>query len=368
METAAERPSQGSVYVRDYIYSAFQSKRTTRRIGHFIPRASFDSKTGSVKIAIVFSTFPNMVDSTDQRPISVGIEIAHNALHAAVLGGDDVVTLTRTVYMGDDGGSVVTKLIELVESLRQDFTALDRCGIAVPGLIDRVSGRVAFSANIPHHSEVDLVSELKAATGLNVVIENDANAAAIGEYEIGAGRGSKNVFYATLGEGVGGAFIFDGTIWRGAAGFAGEFGYVPINSEGTRLEDVASAANIIRRTRSRFHQDNTSSLNKLSEEAITLEDIIAAAGKDDDFAAMMLVRTGNYVGTAIASVINLLNIEKIVIGGEIMQARRLVLEAIIGRARELSFEPSFNSTSIVVGELGINAASIGAALISRNGN
>lgn len=308
-----------------------------------------------------------MVDPQDEAQISVGIEIARTALHAAVLGADDVIAMTRSVFMGDDG-NVVSKLVELIEGLKGEFGAFARCGIAVPGLIDRMSGRVAFSANIPKHSEVDLLNELKAATGLSVVIENDANAAAFGEYSIGAGRGSNNVFYATLGEGVGGAFIFDGKMWRGAAGFAGEFGYVPINSEGTRLEDVASAANIIRRTRSRFHQDNTSSLSKLAEEAITLEDIIAAAEKEDDFAEMMLVRTGNYVGTAIASVINLLNIEKIVIGGEIMQARRLVLEAIIQRARELSFEPSFNSTSIVEGELGSNAAAIGAALISRNGN
>jgi glucokinase len=275
--------------------------------------------------------------------------------------------MSRTAYLGGDGAATTANLIDLVDSLRQEFGAANRCGIAVPGLIDRTSGRVAYSANIPLHSAVDLVSELRAATGLDIVIENDANAAAIGEYTIGAGRGSRNVFFATLGEGVGGAFIFNGEIWRGASGFAGEFGYVPINSEGTRLEDVASAANIIRRTRSRFHQDSTSSLNKLAEEAITLEDIIAAAEKEDDFAEMMLMRTGNYVGTAIASVINLLNIEKIVIGGEIVQARHLVLDAIIERARELSFEPSFNSTSIVAGDLGANAGAIGAALISRNG-
>jgi predicted NBD/HSP70 family sugar kinase len=80
---------------------------------------------------------------------------------------------------------------------------------------------------------------------------------------------------------------------------------------------------------------------------------------------MMLERTGIYVGTAIASVINLLNIERVVVGGEIMEARQLVLNAIIERARELSFEPSFESTSIVEGELGINAAAVGAALICR---
>jgi predicted NBD/HSP70 family sugar kinase len=79
----------------------------------------------------------------------------------------------------------------------------------------------------------------------------------------------------------------------------------------------------------------------------------------------MLERTGNYVGTAIASVINLLNIERIVVGGEIMQAGRVVLDSIIRRAREISFTPSFNSTKIAAGELGLNASAVGAALLAN---
>ena len=79
---------------------------------------------------------------------------------------------------------------------------------------------------------------------------------------------------------------------------------------------------------------------------------------------MMLKRTGAYVGSAVATVINLLNVEKIVIGGEIMSADDLVLDAIIERAGELSFEPSFASTTIVGGSLGANAAAAGAALLA----
>ena len=304
-----------------------------------------------------------MVDSQDQFVNRVGIEISGTALTAVVIGENDAVVSSRSIAV-TDAESMVPQLIELIEDLKKEYGGFSRVGVAVPGLVDRTSGRVAFSANIPEYSKVDLVQSVKAATGTDVVIENDANAAAVGEFCCGAGRGSRNMFYATLGEGVGGAFIFAGEIWRGAAGFAGEFGYVPINSEGMRLEDVASAANIVRRTRSRFHQDSTSSLSKLSEEEINMNEIIAAAERDDDFAQMMLERTGMYVGTAVASVINLLNIEKVVVGGEIMQAKHLVLHALVERARELSFAPSFNSTSIVEGELGANAAAIGAAFIS----
>lgn len=304
-----------------------------------------------------------MADLSHQAGNRVGVEVTGTAITAVVIDAQSEIVAARSVPV-ESLQATTSQLIGVVEDLSRQFGGFERLGIAIPGLVDRKARRVAFSANIPAHSEVDLVSEVRAATGLDVMIENDANAAAYGEYRLGAGRGCSNMFYATLGDGVGGALIFGGEVWRGASGFAGEFGYVPINSEGTRLEDVASAANIIRRTRSRFHQDSTSSLNKLSEEAITLVEIIAAAENEDDFAQLMLERTGTYVGTAIASVINLLNIERIVVGGEIMQAKQLVLDAIVERARELSFAPSFNATSIVEGELGGNAAAAGAALIS----
>ena len=97
---------------------------------------------------------------------------------------------------------------------------------------------------------------------------------------------------------------------------------------------------------------------------IGLPEIIQAAADEDDFAQLMLERTGTYVGTGIASVINLLNVERVIIGGEIMQAKQLVLDAIVTRARELSFKPAFDSTTIVEGELGSAAAAIGAALLS----
>ncbi len=294
----------------------------------------------------------------------LGIEITADALNAAMTDEGGAVLKTHSVAVSDQA-SVAAQVIDLISEVTNEHGGLSSVGIAVPGLVDQRTGRVAYSANIPEHANVDLADQVRTATGLSVVLENDANAAAYGEFCCGAGRGSRNLFYATLGDGVGGAFILNGEIWRGAAGFAGEFGYVTINSEGTRLEEVASAASILRRTRSRFHQDSTSSLNKLGEEGITLTDIIAAAEKDDDFAQMMLSRTGVYVGSAIAGVINLLNIEKVVVGGAIMEAKHVVLNAIIERAREMAFQPSFESTTIVEGELGAAAAAVGAAYLSR---
>lgn len=301
--------------------------------------------------------------TTADSTTRVGIEVCSDRLQAAVISGSNEITHTRTVAI-NDGDDRVAALCRLAGAMKAESGA-NSLGVAVPGLVDRRSGKVAFSAQMPEHAGLDLVKVIEDGCQSTAYLENDANAAAYGEFKLGAGRDARNLFYATLGEGVGGAFILNGEIWRGASGYAGEFGYVPINSEGMKLEEVASSANILRRTRARFHTDSTSSLNKLSEEAITLEKIINAASEDDDFAQMMLERTGNYVGTAIASVINLLNPERIVVGGSIMAAKDTVLNAIASRAGELAFEPAYSATTILAGELGDYAAAVGAALLAH---
>lgn len=293
----------------------------------------------------------------------VGIEVSVGSIRGVRHNANDSFQTETAPF--DSAAGTLPQLADFISSLREKFGSFDRVGIAVPGLIRSESGRVAYSAHIPEHSDIHLAEEIEKLTGVKAVVENDANAAAYGEFKLGAGRGVTNLFYATLGAGVGGALILDGKIWRGVSGFAGEFGYVAINSDGMRLEDVASAANIVRRTRTRFNRDSTSSLNKLDEEQISIHKIVEAAEKGDDFASLMLERTGSYVGTAIATVINLLNIEKVVIGGEIMHAGHLVLDAVIRRARELSFGPSFENADIAAGQLGEDAAAIGAALIAN---
>ena len=302
-------------------------------------------------------------DTTAGSCRAIGIEVGTTECTAVCISAEGSIIATERLGISDPTESI-NDLISFSRELRQRFASTASIGIAIPGLIRKETGRVDYSARIPSHAGIDIAGRIKAETGSEVILENDANAAAFAEYKLGAGRGSKHMFFATVGKGVGGAFIIDGRVWHGAAGFAGEFGYVAVNSDGLRLEEVASADNIVRRTRARFHQDNTSSLNKLDEQAITIEDILNASLADDDFARLMLERTGNYIGTAVASVINLLNIETIVIGGPTMQAGNVLLNAIVRSARELSFAPSFESTLILAGELGDSAAACGAALLA----
>ena len=271
--------------------------------------------------------------------------------------------------------SLVAQVTQVVSGLRQSATGIDAVGIAIPGLVNRQSDRVVASRYLPSTVQQDLHAEVMEKTGLRVELENDANAAAYGEYKIGAGRGSRDLFYITIGEGIGGAIILDGKLWTGATGFAGEVGHITIDTEGSEcqcgntgcLETVASAPNIVRRAKERLNRDSTSSLSKLAmNKDFNAGDMAREAMEGDDFALMMIERTGKYIGTGVASVINLLNIERIVLGGGVMQAGDLILKPIMEEARKRAFQPCFEATQILAGALGPDAATIGAAMLARD--
>jgi glucokinase len=303
------------------------------------------------------------MSETNERPDAIaGLEVSSSRILAVGLGPDNQI-IDRFEIARASRETASEQVAEFANETARRF-GVSRVGIAVPGLVSRETGNVDFSAAMPENVAVDFAAALRSAN-VEAFIENDANAAAYAEFRIGAGRGSRNMFYATIGEGVGGSFILDGRVWHGASGYAGEFGYIVVNSDGMRLEDVASSANLVRRTRNRFNRDSTSSLSGLSEDQIRLHDIVKAADQGDDFAKLMLERTGMYIGTAIASVINLMNVERIVVGGEITHARHLVIDSIVNRARELSFAPSFERTQILAGELDDAAGAVGAALLAN---
>lgn len=304
-----------------------------------------------------------MSEMNQQDKNLVGIEVAASFLRAVCLDKDGKLLDSDEVLL-DQESETISQIINFINQLKAKYGGFDKIGVAVSGLVDRRTNRIALSMQTPIHVETDLASEIKSATGLEVFLENDANAAAFGEYVQGAGHGNHDIFYVLISSGVGGAIIFNGKLWRGNAGFAGEFGHIAINSEGMRIEEVASNGGVLHRTRNRFHQDSTSSLYSLGEEHITIADIVREANNQDDFAKMMLERTGIFLGKAIGSVINLLNIEKIIVGGKIMEAGEVVLRGINESAKEFAFEPSFEATKIVAGELGDNAIAIGVALLS----
>lgn len=304
-------------------------------------------------------------ENTGNSGTTVGLE-ATNTLLRVVIVENGAVGQRYEVPL-DVNEPVLPRLAAAINELKPK-TGAKAFGVAVSGLVNRLTNRVVLSTQMPELMQIDIAAELERQTGSSIHIENDANAAAFGEFALGAGRGCRSMFFATIGAGIGGALIFDGKLWHGANGFAGEFGHIAINEDGVKLEDVASATNIIRRTRERLFQDSTSSLSKDKvERAASVLKIVEAANDGDDFAQLMLERTGTYIGTAIASVINLLNVEKVVLGGEVMEAGGVILQSLAKRARERSFIPSFDAANIVIAQLGADAPAIGAALLAGQG-
>ena len=303
----------------------------------------------------------------------IGIEFSGSKLRAATVNNDGVIGERREAQLQAEG--LVAQVAQLVSDLRQNEKNIEAVGLAIPGLVNRQTDRVVASRDLPGIVHENIHAELMAATGLRFELENDANAAAYGEFKIGAGRGSRNLFYITIGEGIGGAIILDGKLWTGASGFAGEVGHITIDTEGSEcecgntgcLETVASAPNIVRRANERLNRDSTSSLSRLAmNKNFTADDMAREAKEGDDFSLMMIERTGKYIGTGVASIINLLNIERIVLGGGVMQAGDLILNPIIQEAKRRAFQPCFEATQILVAALGADAATIGAAMLARD--
>lgn len=190
--------------------------------------------------------------------------------------------------------------------------------LGAPGIIAAATGVVLSSPNLPGWRDVPLRDLVATALGLTVRLENDANAAAYGEYWRGAGQGSASMVLLTLGTGVGGGLVLGGGLWRGADGTAGEIGHITIDPAGRTcrcgnagcLETYASATAIVDRYR------------ELSgaEEAVTADLVHARALEGDANARQAFREGGRALGICFATLVNLLNPERIVIGGGVLPA------------------------------------------------
>jgi glucokinase len=301
-----------------------------------------------------------------------GIEVAMTTMRGVVISeAGETIASREATYEPEN---LISAITELTAGLRESGE-LGSVGLAIPGLVNRETDRVLISTGLPFTARAHIHAELMQATGLRFDLENDANAAAYGEYKAGAGRDARDIFYIGIGDAIGGAIILNGTLWTGASGCAGEIGHITINTDGAEcvcgnvgcLETIASGPNLVRRARERLNRDSTSSLSRLAMQAdFTAGDVAIEAMNGDDFAAMMLERTGRSIGIAVASMINLLSIERIILGGTIMEAGDFILQPIIEEARKRSFQPCFEATKVVPAQLGVNGVAIGAALLARD--
>lgn len=318
---------------------------------------------------------------TTNGSVFIGIDLGGSTLKGALIShAGEIIEETRFEAEQRRPDALFGQVVEAALSLRDHQNAggqVRGIGVGIPGLVNRKTKRIEVMPNLPAFSQIDITTELSRETGLPVILDNDANAAAYGELQVGAARDRQEVFFVTLGQGIGAGLIINGQIYRGATGFAGEFGHMTIDPEGIEcacgnigcLETIASGPNIVRRTRERLYRDRTSSLSRLAiprDREFTAEDIAHAAREGDEMAQVMMERTGMFLGIALAAVINLLNVEMVVMGGGVMEAGDLILKPTIKETRRRAFPPSFNSCEIVIARLGATAGMIGAALLARD--
>ncbi len=251
-------------------------------------------------------------------------------------------------------------------------------GIGAPGPVDDKDGSVIEAVNLGWHN-YPLKDMLEKETGLPVQVENDANAAALGEMWKGAGGGSRDLVCVTLGTGVGGGVIANGSIVHGANGAAGEIGHItavledgfPCNCGKTGcLETVASATGMVRVALSGLGMQSSVLADLQAEKGnLTSKDIVTCALEGDAYALEVIDRVSFHLGFTLANLANALNPEKMVIGGGVSRAGDILLKNITKYFQIYTFTAVKQSTEIVLAELGNDAGVIGAAwLIKENPN
>lgn len=247
-------------------------------------------------------------------------------------------------------------------------------GVGAPGAVDIRSGTVHYLTNIPDWREVPLGNILKKELGLLTFVDNDVNVMALGELFFGSGIGAKNMLCVTLGTGVGGGLILEGRLYRGSSYAAGEFGHVPINIVGPRcncgswacVEAYVGNDYIVRDVIARIKKGEKTLIKKLVNgklSKITPEIISRAARSGDRFAREIWRDVGNKVGTALAGVVNLLNVEKIVIGGGVAEAGRILFDSIKKTITARAMKLPAKTVKIVKAKLRRDAGLIGAAAL-----
>ena len=193
---------------------------------------------------------------------AIGVDLGGTNLRIAAVDEDahllEKVTLGTKVALGRD--HVLNDMCEAIQHLSQKYQANARLlgvGIGVPGIIDMHTGMVRESPNLPGWSDYPVRDEIEKRLQAPVILENDANVAALGEKWLGAGRHVGDMAMLTLGTGVGGGVILNGKIWHGMTGMAGEFGHMTVEAEGQQcgcgnrgcVEQYASATAVVRMAR-----------------------------------------------------------------------------------------------------------------------
>ncbi|MGH2767381.1 MAG: ROK family protein [Acidimicrobiales bacterium] len=305
-----------------------------------------------------------------------GVDVGGTKLLAALVDPSGKVR-HRLVLATDPNAataSILAALDQLLAAHAGHAGEVLAIGVGVAGFVEYHSGRVAFAPNLTYE-EPEVAKVVRARFNLPVTVENDAGAAAWGEHEFGAGRGCDEMLLVTVGTGIGGGIVVGGRLYRGHGGFAAEVGHMTLLEAGPScacgqrgcLEALASGTAIGRMGREGVKAAPDSVLLELAggdPARITGALVTQAARSGDRLAASVVERAGRWLGAGLASLVNILDPELVVVGGGAVGAGGLLMEP--ARA-ELASRLSGRREPPPVEEasLGNEAGAIGAAALAR---
>lgn len=310
---------------------------------------------------------------------TIGIDVGGTKVLGGVVSETGEILTTARRDTPREGGRALTQAIaDVANELAHEFP-VDSIGVSAAGFISSDRKTILATPNIAEWNGVNLDQELNEILGRTIVLENDANAAAWGEFKFGAGRGRNDLMLLTLGTGVGGGLILNGALFRGAFGIGAELGHIRIVPEGHLcgcgirgcLEQYSSGSALLRHAREAISASPDIARNLLARGDGTLEGLkgqhITDAAREGDPVAMAAFNTmASYLGAGIASLCAVIDPSCIVIGGGVIDAGEIFL----GPTREaalrlIPFSAKHPYPEIVAAELGNHAGLVGVADLSR---
>ncbi len=303
----------------------------------------------------------------------VAVDIGGTHMRVALFAADGQKPLRRerVPTLGPQPPEV--RLVALLRRIWPSDGMVQGIGVAAPGPLDPYRGVILATPNIPAWRNFPLADHLRAAFGVPVVVDNDANLAAWGEWRYGAGRGCRHMLYVTVSTGIGAGVIVDGRLLHGARGLAGELGHVAVVADGPRcgcgqrghLEALASGTAIARRARAALAAGAVSTLADLSA-LPTSADVARAAQAGDGLAREIMTTAAGHLGRALAGFLHIFNPERVVLGGGVVQAGEVFWRPLEDALRQAVMHPAYlDGVLLTRAALGDDAGLLGALALVR---
>jgi glucokinase len=309
--------------------------------------------------------------------VAIGLDVGGTGTKGALVStAGDVLErseLRTDVTAGTKG--IIAVAEDLMERARGLGLEVGGVGAGVAGFVDAADGSVTFSPNLTYDDPA-IAAAVKTRIDLPVVVDNDANAAAWGEYRFGSARGLDHLAMLTLGTGVGGGFVVDGRLLRGSRGAGAEFGHMVVVTEGELcncglrgcLEQYASGQAIARMGREALEKDPTSAILSFagSQDDVRATHIAQAARNYDSTATEVLRRAGKYLGIGMSNLVNVFDPLVIVLGGSVVRAGEPYLGPARDTLTEMLTAQKRRAVRLDVSTLGNDAGIVGAAALAMD--